>query len=113
MLVICDYARHYPEAFPLHSIDAPHVAVGLLKLFSRVGIPKKILTDQGSNFRSKLLSEVYQMLGIKPIRTTLYHPQTDCLVERFNQILKVMSRRSATESGKDGDKLIPFLLFAY
>ena len=44
---------------------------------------------------------------------TPYHPQTDGLVERFNQTLKAMLRKSATEDGKDWDKLIPYLLFAY
>ena len=78
-----------------------------------MGIPKEILTYQGSNFLSKLLTEIYRMLGIKPIRTIPYHPQTNGLVDRFNQTLKAMLRRSATESGKDWDKLIPFLLFAY
>ena len=42
-----------------------------------------------------------------------YHPQTDGLVERFNQTLKAMLRKSATEDGKDWDKLVPYVLFAY
>ena len=53
-----------------------------------------------SNFRLKLLMEMYRMLGNKPILTTPYHPQTDGLVKRFNQSLKAMLRRSATESEK-------------
>ena len=56
-------------------------------MFSRVGVLREILTDQGSNFTSKLLTEVYKMLHIQPIRTSPYHPQTDGLVERFNQTL--------------------------
>ena len=47
ILVICDYETRYPEAFPLKKIDAPHVAEELMKFFSRVGVPKEILTDQG------------------------------------------------------------------
>ena len=43
VLVICDYATRYPEAVPLCSIDAEHVAEELVKLFSRVGIPREIL----------------------------------------------------------------------
>ena len=39
---------------------------------------------------SCLLKELYKMLGVKSIRTTPYHPQTDGLVERFNQTLKQM-----------------------
>ena len=58
------------------------------------------------------MKEVYALLGIKPIRTNPYHPQTDGLVERFNQTLKAMLRRTA-QDGKDWDKLVPFILFAY
>lgn len=62
---------------------------------------------------SQLLTEVYRLLHIRPIRTSPYHPQSDGLVERFNQTLKSMLRKSATECGKDWDKLIPYLLFVY
>ena len=113
ILVICDYATRYPEAVPLKSIDAEHVAEELVKLFARVGVAQEILTDQGSNFTSQLLVEIYRMLHVHPIRTSPYHPQTDGLVERFNQTLKAMLRKVAVEEGKDWDKFLPYLLFAY
>eukprot|EP00731_Ephydatia_muelleri_P034136 Em0048g12a len=113
VLVICDYATRFPEAVPMRSIDAENVAEELLKLFARVGIPVEILTDQGANFTSQLLSELYSMLHIHGIRTTPYHPQTDGLVERFNQTLKAMLRKTAVQEGKDWDLLIPYVLFAY
>ena len=55
VLLTCDYASHYPEAVSLWCIDAENVAEDLIKLFARVGSPQNILTDQGSNFTSKLL----------------------------------------------------------
>ena len=113
VLVICDYATRYPEAVALKSIDAENVAEELVKLFSRVGIPREILTDQGSNFTSKLLAEMYCLLHIKALRTSPYHPQCDGLVERFNKTLKEMLRKTAKEEGKDWDKLLPYILFAY
>ena len=76
-------------------------------------MPEEILTDQGTNFTSQLLAEVYKLLQIKPIRTTPYHPQTDGLVERFNGTLKAMLKKTAAEEGKDWDRLLPYLLFAY
>ena len=82
-------------------------------MFARVGIPKEILTDQGSNFTSQLLAELYRLLHVKALRTSPYHPQTDGLVERFNQILKGMLRKNATEDGKDWDALIPFVLLKF
>ena len=113
ILVLCDYGTRCPEAVPLRNIDAEHVAEELVKVFARVGIPSEILTDQGTNFMSKLLSEVYRLLSVKAIRTSPYHPQTDGLVERFNQTLKAMLRKVADDDGKDWDRLLPYVLFAY
>ena len=45
VLVNCDYATCWPEAIPLKSIDAEHIAEELMTMFARVGIPKEILTD--------------------------------------------------------------------
>ena len=113
LLVVCDYATRYPEAVPLHTIDAPRIAEELVKVFAQVGVPREILTDQGSNFTSQMLTEIYRLLGVQPIRTSPYHPQTDGLVERFNQTLKRMLKKAAMDNVKDWDKFVPYLLFAY
>ena len=112
ILTICDYATQYPEAVPLPSIEVEWIARELVKLFSRVGIPVKILTDQGTNFISALLQEMYKLLHIKQIRTFPYHPQTDGLVERFNGTLKAMLKKLTSKNQKIWDDL-PYLLFAY
>uniref|UniRef100_A0A669EG75 Gypsy retrotransposon integrase-like protein 1 n=1 Tax=Oreochromis niloticus TaxID=8128 RepID=A0A669EG75_ORENI len=113
ILVVCDYATRYPEAFPLKKVKARQIANCLIQMFSRVGIPKEIITDQGSNFTSNFMREVYRLLGIKGIKTTPYHPQTDGLVERFNKTLKAMLRKFVKDTGADWDQWLPFLLFAY
>ena len=113
MLVICDYATHYLEAIQLKWIDAEHIAEELVQVFARVGVPQEILMDQGSNFTSQSLAKLYQLLHIHWIHTTPYHSQTDGLVERFNQTLKAILRKVATKEGRDWDKLIPYILFAY
>ncbi|KAL2082862.1 hypothetical protein ACEWY4_020635 [Coilia grayii] len=113
ILVIADYATRYPEAFPLRNIKARQVANAFLQLVTRVGVPREVLTDQGTNFTSSLLKDVYKYLGIKGIKTTPYHPQTDGLVERFNKTLKSMLRKFVSDSGSDWDDWLPYLLFAY
>ena len=85
----------------MRSVDAEHVAEELVHIFSRVGIPKEILTAQGPNFTSELVAEMYHLLHINSLCTSPYHPQTDGMVERFNRTLKEMLRKCATTDGKD------------
>ncbi|XP_075786849.1 uncharacterized protein LOC142829675 isoform X2 [Pelodiscus sinensis] len=58
------------------------------------------------------MAELSRLLNIHPLRTTVYHPQTDGLVERFNQTLKTMLRKFVAEDPRHWDKLLPALLFA-
>ena len=113
ILVISDYATRYPEAYAMGTVTAPAIAKKLIDFFSHYGVPKEILTDQGSNFMSELLKEIYQLLGVKSIRTSPYHPQTDGLVERYNQTLKMMLRKVLLTERRSWDKLLPLVLFAY
>lgn len=62
---------------------------------------------------SCMLVQVHKLLGIRRVRTIPYHPQTDSLVERFNQTLKGMLKKFVSETGKDWDKWLLYLLFAY
>ncbi|XP_056627068.1 retrovirus-related Pol polyprotein from transposon 412 isoform X1 [Triplophysa dalaica] len=111
-LVLVDYATRYPEAVALRNISAKSVADALFSLISRVGIPKEILTDQGTAFMSRTLRELYGLLGIKTVRTSVYHPQTDGLVERFNRTLKTMIRKFVHDDAKNWDRWLEPLLFA-
>lgn len=56
----------------------------LVLLFSHMGLPKDILTDQGTPFTSKLMSDLCRLLQVKHLRTSVYHSQMNGLVERFN-----------------------------
>ena len=55
VLVVCDYATRYPVVVAIESIDAKVIAE-LVRIFSSVRILKEFLTDQRTNFTSKLLS---------------------------------------------------------
>ena len=78
--------RHTPQAFPLRTFTAPVVAEKLIEMLACYSILEKILTDQGSNFPLQR----YELLGVKAVKMSPYHPQTDGLVENFNQTLKSM-----------------------
>ena len=113
VLVMVDYATRYPEAVPLKNISAEEVAEAAFGIWTRTGIPEKVLTDQGSQFMGKVMTEVYKLLSITGQRTSPYHAQCNGLVERFNGTLKQMLRRLAQEQPRDWDRWIPAVLFAY
>lgn len=103
ILVICDYAMHYAETFPLWHVKTIQVATVSVQLFLRLGI-REVITDQETHFRSKLLCQVYQLMGIKGIKTTPYHPQTDRLVKHFSCTLKSMLGKFIVMTGSHNEK---------
>ena len=112
ILTIIDYATRYPEAVASPGIETERVAEVLVEMFSRVGIPDKMLTECGSQFTAEVMKEVSRLLSLKQISTTPYHPICNGLIERFHMTLKQMLRRMCAERPKDWDKYLPALLFA-
>lgn len=108
ILVVVDYATRYPEAIPLRSANTKSIARELLQMFSRVGLPREILTDQDTVFMSKVMKDLCKLLQIKQLHTSVYHPQADGLVERFNRTLKSMLRQIMERDGRNWDQLLPF-----
>jgi len=113
ILCVVDYVTRYPEAVALHGTSTEQVAEAMCKVFSRVGIPKQIISDHGSQFVSGVMQEVYRLLSIKHIVSTAYHPQTNGLVEKFNGTLKAMIKKLCLERPTDWDRFLEPALFAY
>ena len=53
-------------------------------IVARYRIPEKLLNDQGPCFEGDEFLRCLQKMGIKKIRTTPYHPQSNGLTERNN-----------------------------
>ena len=113
ILVLVDYATRYPEAVALPSIQTEVVAEALVSMYSRLGIPEEILSDHGTQFMSDLMKEVQRLLSIRAMTSSVYHPQCNGLVEKFNGTLKQMLRKMCAERPRDWDRYIDALLFAY
>lgn len=113
VLTVVDYATRYPEAVALKRIDTESVAEALIDIYSRVGVPREVLSDQGRQFTSDLMREVSRLLSIRQLTTTPYHPCCNGLVERFNGTLKSMLRKCCEEQPRQWNRFIPALLFAY
>ena len=106
------YASKYPEAIPLKKVDAQSVAEAMVEVFSRTGLPDEVLTDQGGVFMSALCKQMCELLQIKTLWTSPYHPQSDGILERWHASLKSMLKKAQGDR-KDWDKYLKYLLFAY
>src|SRR5437762_3201173 len=76
------------------------------------GCPKIILLDRGTHFRNKLVEELCEKFKIKHKLSSSYHPQTNGLVERFNQTL-CESLAKVSERENQWDEYLEQVLFAY
>lgn len=113
VLTMVDFATRYPDAVALPSIETERIAEALLEMFSRVGVPREIVSDRGKSFTSNLMQELGRLLSFRQLPTTPYHPMANGLVERFNGTLKQMVRRMCQECPKQWDRYLAPLLFAY
>lgn len=114
VLVITDHGTKWVEAFATPDTTAETTArIFLREVICRYGAPRRLLSDQGANFLSRVVQVLCDVHGILRSRTTAYHPQTDGLTERFNHTLANMLASFVGTAGDDWDEHLPELLFAY
>jgi hypothetical protein len=109
---IIDYHSRWPEVFLCGSVTSSVVIRCLTDLFARWGIPEELVSDNGVQFVSHEFEQFLQSCDIKHVRTSLYYPQSNGLVERFNGSVK-QAIRIAVAEGKPPDVAVREMLVAY
>jgi transposase InsO family protein len=77
------------------------------------GVPKKIVSDRGTQFTFYFWQQLHEALGTHLKYSSAYHPQIDGQTERTNQILKDMLRACALQDKLGWDKRLPYAEFSY
>jgi hypothetical protein len=77
------------------------------------GVPKKIVSDRGTQFTSHFLQQLHEALSTHLNFSSAYHPQTDGQTERTNQALKDMLRAYVLQDQSGWDKRLPYAEFSY
>ena len=70
ILVLMDYSTKWPEAFALRNVTTETVVNCLVEVTARIGVPEELLSDNGSNFISKVMQQYCKVTGIKQNRTS-------------------------------------------
>ena len=112
ILTLVDFSTRWPEAIPLKRTKTENVAEALFDIFSRLGIPKVVLSDNGRQLISDSMQETMKMLGVEQKLSAPLHPQSHGLVGRCNQTIQKTLVKLSEENPLDWDILLNPTLFA-
>jgi hypothetical protein len=76
-------------------------------------VPKKIVSDRGTQFTSKFWEKLQESMDTKLNFSSTYHTQTDGQIERVNQILQDMLRACTLKDNQSWDKCLPYAKISY
>ena len=114
ILVITDLLSKYVVAKATRdntSLTAAKVVVEEVML--KYGIPKQILTDNGTHFSAKLFNDITRLCGVCHVYTTPYNPQSNGACERFNSTLCDNLATLCNNNRTDWDEKLSKIIFAY
>ena len=114
VLVFQDHLTKWPMVFPMPDQKSERIATLLVEeVVPFFGVPEALLSDRGTNLLSHLMLDLCELLGVKKLNTTAYHPQCNGMIKRFNRTLKSLLRKHAARFGTDWDKYLSGVLWAY
>ena len=109
-----DYFTKFVTAVPLPTCSAQNTAESIFKKhICLFGVPKAIITDQGTSFKNQLLSSFSKLFGYHHILCTPYHPQSNGQVERFNATFIAQIAKLTDGEHNNWDAYLDAIVFAY
>jgi hypothetical protein len=76
------------------------VELYMSRIMCLYGVPKKIMSDRGSQFTPKFWEKLHESMDTKLNFSLAYHPQIDGQTERTSQIFEDMLRACVLKYGK-------------
>ncbi|RDY12063.1 hypothetical protein CR513_03187, partial [Mucuna pruriens] len=111
LIVAVDYFTKWVEAELVATISAERIKRFLWKkIVCRFGIPAEVVSDNGTQFTSKVTAEFCEGLKIKQLFTSVEHPQSNGQAEAANKvILRGIRKRLEEAKGRWADELAQVL----
>nr|XP_037284101.1 uncharacterized protein K02A2.6-like [Rhipicephalus microplus] len=88
LLIVVDAHTKWIEALPVSQANSHSTVEALRTIFSRFGIPRTVVSDNGTPFTAREFEQFMERNGIAHIRTPPYHPQSNGLAERAVRTIK-------------------------
>ena len=108
-LVMVDAHSKWPEVIEMNTTNTERTIQVMRTVFARYGLPKQIVSYNGSTFTSESFQVFMKRNGILHIRTAVAKASTNGLVERFNASFKSSIRAMNSEMDNLNQKLNFFL----
>ena len=83
------------------------------KIVLRYGTPQILQTDQGANFMSEVFRDTSNLLKIKKIQSTAFHPDSKGSIERSHRVLAEYLLYYVREDQTDWDSWVHFATYVY
>jgi len=88
LVVAIEYFTKWIEAEPVAQITAHKVQLFVGRnIVCRFGIPRHLVSNNGTQFASQQLFKLCMKLGMKQVFAFVEHPQTNGQVESTNRVL--------------------------
>ena len=100
-LMIVDSFSKWPEMHKCKLPTPTNTIKVLNELFSRFGVPKTLVSDNGTQFTGRKFKNFCTSFSIDYITSTVYHPRSNGQVERFVDTFK---RALRNNQGMDTDE---------
>jgi transposase InsO family protein len=82
------------------------------EVFTHYGFPSKIVSDRGTQWNSAFFRAICEEAGVELALSTAYHPQTNGLVERSNEVVEAALRQYISADMHDWHELLPLVELA-
>ena len=96
VLVVVDAHSKWMEIEVVSSGTTQAMVEHLRTMFARFGLPKVIVTDNGTCFTSSEFTEFLRQNHIRHFKTAPYHPSSNGLAERTVQTFKIGMKKQLT-----------------
>ena len=109
LLVMIDTFTGWTEGFPTWTKKAEEVVKLLHESIPRFGLPRSLQSDNRTLFTSKVTQGVSKALGVTYLHCA-WRPQSSGKVERTNQFLKSVIRKTTQETSLGWKETLPIAL---
>ena len=98
-LCTVDYHSKFPIVNRLEGLSAENLIATIKVIFTKYGIPHKLMSDAGTNFVSDKFWKCCNSINVEQVVSSAYHHQSNCQVGACIKFIKCTFKKCADSGG--------------